>query len=231
MGKKKIKDVTEANTAPNTPNTGREIARMTEDQIRAMTQDQRFELLQLAIDSIREEEAKGMHTHVKALKQRLELLCKNTNVIGGVEDVRRQIWEDNHGRILSAIHNYVLEYNAMPAVNEIAKRCKLSRQTVHEHLREGIANPYYQEQIKRMEYLTDTVLKTLYKLAINGNVAAGKVFLENVFKPTQPATIRQQNNYLQINNTKIDEVLISELPQTARLQIEEIIKQNILKTA
>jgi hypothetical protein len=41
-----------------------------------------------------------------------------------------------------------------------------------------------------------------------------------------PTSIKQQNNYLQFNNTRIDEVTVNELPEEARIQIESIIKQH-----
>lgn len=231
MSKKTLNALREEFEQPGPPQTGQDIARLTEEKVKALTNEERFETLQLAVKSIREEEEAGQYDNVKALLDKLELICSHTSVIGGAEDMRRQIWEDNHSRILATIHNFVIEHNRMPGINEIGRQCKLSRQTVHEHLRDGIAGRYYQEQLKRMEYLTDSVLKTLYNLAIKGNVAASKVFLDNVLKSTQPTTIRQQTNYVQVNNTKIDEVLISELPATARLQIEDIVKQYTNKVA
>ena len=67
----------------------------------------------------------------------------------------------------------------------------------------------------------------MYKESINGNVAASKILLDNIYRMNEPAVqhIKQQNNYVQINNTKIDEVVVAELPDEARRQIVEIISQ------
>ena len=73
--------------------------------------------------------------------------------------------------------------------------------------------------------MTGNVLNALYKIGIReNNIKALKFFLDYVKEPS-PTVIKEQNNYLQINNTRIDEVTVNQLPDAARLQIETIIKQ------
>ncbi len=83
------------------------------------------------------------------------------------------------------------------------------------------------------EGLTDNIYKNLYYQAINGSVQASKILLDNIYRSsTTPATnIREQNNYIQINNTKIDELTIAELPDVAKDKIIDILKQYAIKRA
>lgn len=206
------------------PTTSQELEKLTEDRIKAFSTEDRFTVLKTILERVEEEEARGQSGTARRLLDRVDVFCRHLTVLGGSEDIRRQLWDKNHRTILQEIHSYLLQYGAMPPANELAKRCKLSRQTVYEHLKEGIAGKFYQEQLRGMEYLTENVLTVLYRLSAEGNVSAAKVYLENVIKITQPVTnIKQQNNYLQINNTKIDELTINELPEEARIKIEQII--------
>lgn len=209
------------------------ILALKEEDIKALAIADKRALLDACIAEIKKREETGDHTIAEDIREQLTVICKYIAVVGGAEDLRRQDWESNHSSILSYIHNHVLNYYSFPTVNKIAQETKLSRQTVHKHLGEGIANKYYQEKLKYWEYLTEGILKNLYKESINGNVAASKVLLDNIYRMNQPAptNIRQQTNYVQINNTKIDEVVIAELPEAARLQIVDIINEYTKKTA
>lgn len=213
--------------------TADDVFSLDEETIKALPKEERVALLKACVDLIRTSEADGDYQDAQKLRTIVDTICQYTLVQGGAEDLRRQDWENNHSSILGSIHNYVLNNYSFPTVNTIAKDTKLSRQTVHAHLKEGIANKFYQERLKTWEYLTDAILKNLYKESINGNVAASKVLLDNIYRLGQPPAqhIRQQNNYLQINNTKVDEVVIAELPDDARRQIVDIITQYTQKTA
>lgn len=213
------------------PTETKQIIALTEEEINAFAYEQRAALMHRIADLVAQEEASNESGNVARLFQVLEVVCRNLPVLGGYEDIRRQHWEMNHAKIINEIHNYVLKHNTIPPVNVIANLTKLSRQTVHCHLREGIAGKYYAEHLKTFEYLSVSLLNKLYELGITGNVAAAKVYLEHVMKATQPAPIRQQNNYVQVNNTRIDEIIINELPDDAKRAIESIINTYTVKTA
>lgn len=216
-----------------TPTTYEAIIALKEEEIKQMDTEETFKVMRQLFERIAEEEEKNEGVRAKNLRDKLPELCKFKRTYGGLEDLRRQDWEQNHSRILSAIHNLVNEHYGFPTINAIAVKAQLSRVTVYEHLKQGIGGQFYQERLNTWEYLTDGILKNLYKESIDGNVAASKVLLDNIYRLKQPpvTNIKQQNNYLQINNTRIDEVTISELPDEARLQIENILTQYTKKTA
>jgi hypothetical protein len=102
--------------------------------------------------------------------------------------------------------------------------------SVFHHLEAGLAGGFMQEHLKMYESLTVDVLQLLYMQALEGSPAAAKIYIDSVLKISQlnqapGTTIRQQNNYVQVNNTRIDEMTINQLPDTAREQIEAIINQ------
>jgi hypothetical protein len=210
-----------------------EVANLKEEDIAKLSLKEKQILLDRLIELIPAQEKEGYHTRANILREKMYFLAENhLTVEGGVEDFKRQDWEINHIKILSFIHNHVLNNNSFPAINTISNGVELSRQTVHAHLREGINNKFYQERLKTWEALTDSIYKNLYYQAIqNGNIQASKILLDNIYRDKQPQTIKQQNNYIQINNTKIDELTIAELPDVAKEKIVEIVNQYTIKKA
>jgi len=214
-----------------------EVLEITDDELAKLSSDKKIDIANKAIELKAKAEKAGYNRIAKELLEKaIEIVEKHLKgkTANEGKDIRRQDWESNHATILSAIHNYVLHNNSFPAVNTLTKETGLSRQTIHEHLKEGIAGEFYQERLKTWEALTDNIFKNLYYQAIqNGSVAASKVLLDHICKISQPPAnnISQQNNYIQINNTKIDEVTIAELPEGARAQIIEIIHRHAIKKA
>lgn len=215
-------------------NTYDDVLKLTEEDIAKLSHRERRALLDSSNLLISKAEKEGMYSIAKDLKIKLYLLIeKYIPLEGGVKDWKRQDWEINHIKISSCIHNHVLNNNSFPAINTIAEKTELSRQTIYEHLKTGIAGEFYQEKLKMWEGLTDNIYKNLYYQAINGSVQASKILLDNIYRSsTTPATnIREQNNYIQINNTKIDELTIAELPDVAKDKIIDILKQYAIKRA
>jgi predicted DNA-binding protein YlxM (UPF0122 family) len=215
-------------------NTYDDVLNITEEEIAKLPFKDQRALLDSCSDLFIKAEKEGKYGTVKRIKEKIHLLIeKYTPLEGGLKDYKRQDWEVNHYKISSCIHNHVLNNNSFPAINTIAQNTGLSRQTIYEHLKTGIAGEFYQEKLKIWESLTDNIYKNLYYQAINGNVQASKILLDNIYRSsTTPATnIREQNNYIQINNTKIDELTIAELPDVAKDKIIDILKQYAIKRA
>ena len=212
-----------------------DVLNITKEEIAKLNKDEHFKIVESIAGLITKAEKAGLSATSKDLKERMYYICETyleSSIVGGTKDLRRQDWENNHSRIQAAIYNYVVNNNSIPTATNLADNTGLSRQTIHEHLKEGVANEFYQERLQAWQSLTDNIFKILYRQAINGSVQASKVLLDNIQRSTQPApvnNIRQQNNFIQINNTKIDEVTIEALPASARSAIEQIIKQNTIK--
>lgn len=145
--------------------------------------------------------------------------------------VKNQLWESNHATITYTISSLIQEYGRMPSKNEIALNTKLSRQTVHKHLKEFSNHAFYKEELQQFKYASVKILARLYKYAMNGDVKACKVYLDMVgFKNDSidsGITSNTQNNFIQINNTILNQENLSKLNQSQIIEIENILKMAI----
>lgn len=142
---------------------------------------------------------------------------------------RNQQWEINHQKIIRAINSYFREYpGSPPSVSHIAAEAGLSRPTVYKHLKEGAGSHRYQQELDNFRYMTVKVLGILYTLVQQGDLKAIKIYLD-YFKDSPSSAPAQrigtQNNYIQINNTRLSEETLQVLPPSALEEIESIINQ------
>ena len=112
---------------------------------------------------------------------------------------KNKLYEHNHRNILYAIDREVRKGGWIPSVTEIAKATDLSRQTVTKHLRDFQDSDLYNEQQAKLESMRFSVLGLLYKLSVEGNLKACKLFLDyskgNTFGNIGTFIDKQQNNY------------------------------------
>lgn len=153
--------------------------------------------------------------------QKIELLLDNTT--------KNQLWEMNHNQITAAMSDLMQELNRMPSKTEIAIKTELSRQTIHKHLKEYMIHPTYLQQVEQFRFMSAKVLAKVFKFAVNGDMAAAKLYFNVIGMSGQNANntlIQNQNNYIQINGTVLSQETIK------RLNPDQLnIIENILKTA
>jgi hypothetical protein len=148
-------------------------------------------------------------------REKVEPICNET--------VRNQLWEYNHNTITRTIHNYILENNRTPSANEISIETGISRQCIHRHLKEFSTHPMYIERYEQFKTMGGRVLSAMYQMAITGDTKAAKIFLQATGHIKQH---KEQNNYIQINNLKVSEDTIRQLPPAKILQIEKLISKH-----
>jgi len=137
---------------------------------------------------------------------------------------RNEIWEFNHSKIAIIIERYVKETGKMPTAADIATGTKLSRQTVHKHLKAFSSSPNLSDQTNGMGIMLPRVMGSILRQALNGDLKAAKIYVDAATKQTgTPATVINQNNYIQINNTIINQQLIEQLSPDQLKRIELII--------
>ena len=141
-------------------------------------------------------------------------------------EIRRDRWRVNQRKIETELHKFLFNGHRLPTNEELSLKTGLSRVTINKHLKEGAGASIFKEDMEVYRLLTSKAITKLYTLGIkNNDVRALKIFLD-YFKDNSPTPpIKTQNNYLQINNTRIDEFTVNLLPDEARLQIETILKQ------
>lgn len=148
------------------------------------------------------------------------------------EDVRNRTWEANHRRITYGIALFVNNRGRMPTQNEIVRDTSLSRQTVQKHMKEYHKHPLFNEHLNYFQFMTHRVMGVLLQRCMDGNVQAIKMYMDMMTKSNPlPSHVPQgntfinnnQNNYMQINNTILNQQVIQELSPEQLQKIEAII--------
>jgi len=142
---------------------------------------------------------------------------------------KNQLWENNHHRITVAITKLLEDYGKMPTKNQISAEAGLSRQTISKHLKDYQSHPLYVEEMQKFKFMADRVLSKVYKIAVsNSDVKAARLYFEVLgYLGNQSGlntTINTQNNFIQINQTKLSQETIKHLSPDQLAQIEGILK-------
>lgn len=198
----------------------------------------------LALDRVTKDAIKDL---CKQDREQLgQILTENFNGLKGIErdnflekyddiiepSTRNQLWENNHSQITWAISNLMQDYGRMPSKTEIATKTDLSRQTVHKHLKGYTDNPIYKQQVEQFKYMASKVLAKVFQFAVNGNMAAAKLYFEIISNSKNgqfPSNtiIQTQNNYIQINGLVLSQERIKQLTSEQLNTIEAILKDTL----
>jgi hypothetical protein len=140
---------------------------------------------------------------------------------------RAAIAEYYHAIIIAEIENVVSRTGCIPPVVNIAQSTGLSRKTVHKYLRNFRMSETWNEKKDALNMMSQNVLSMMLRQALNGDARASKIYLDFVHKSfLAETTSGNQNNYIQINNTVINQQLIQQLnPEQLKL-IEQIISES-----
>jgi hypothetical protein len=144
------------------------------------------------------------------------------------DDLKNQIWEQNHCEIRRQLSDFLRQNNRMPSRNELCKLTGLSRVTVHKHLKDFHLTAFYVDRIQQYKLLAAELVDRLFIFACNGDMSAAKLYLQAVggLPAAEKETVikNQQNNFVQINGMVITEEQFKRLPQDLIGKIEEILK-------
>ena len=78
------------------------------------------------------------------------------------DSVKNQLWENNHISITWAISTLMQEHGRMPSKAEIAIKTDLSRQTVHNHIKDYKNHPQYLVQNEQFKFMANKVLAKVF---------------------------------------------------------------------
>lgn len=171
-----------------------------------------------------------MNEKINTLKglEREAFIEKCYNVFN--DSVKNQLWENNHNSITWAISTLMQEYGRMPSKAEIATKTELSRQTVHKHFKDYSNHPQYLIQNEQFKFMTNKVLARVFYYAVNGDMAAAKLYLNSMGANENNkgnTLIQNQNNYIQINGLVLNQETIKQLKPEQLLLIENVLKAAI----
>jgi hypothetical protein len=144
-------------------------------------------------------------------------------------NIKRERWYLNDALIKQYIDSMLTKNNVLPTNTDIHKATGLSRVTVDKHLKESSSSNYRTEELEKFKLLNNLAISRLYKIGMTfNNTKALKMFIDYTGEPKKTII---NNNYLQINNTRIDSLLIDQLPPETKNQIEALILKNTLNLA
>lgn len=154
-------------------------------------------------------------------------LVENVKFISNQEYIEKKniTWEINHELILSAISDYVKDYQTLPSVTRLSHRLDLSRNTITKHLKK-YHKEHEEDDFQRLKMLRDKGLLMMYSYGIrDSNMQALNIFFNTVSKmeKVRGESIKTQNNYIQFNDIKIEESMLKNLSQEKLDQIMDII--------
>lgn len=143
-----------------------------------------------------------------------------------IEDIRNTTYETNHRVITSYIHNYIIENRCFPSMTQINKGTTLSRQTIYNHLKEGINSKHNKLVKGTNEIMSLSALSKLYLIGIqdrNANALKHFIQLSGIINNNTSSV----NNFIQINNLKISREDFNQLPIETILEVEQLITKSL----
>jgi DNA-binding protein Fis len=137
---------------------------------------------------------------------------------------RNEIWELNHIKIIQEITSCIEQYGRMPTKLELASLVGLSRQTLHKHLKEYKDNPLYNQHIDQFQFMSQKLLAKMFQFAIKGDVKAGRLYFDMVGH-LGPQKVKNQTNYIQVNNLIIREDELKALTSDQLSKLESVLTE------
>jgi hypothetical protein len=135
---------------------------------------------------------------------------------------KNEIWESNHLAILQEVTSFIEENGRMPLIIELVDRVGLSRQTLTKHMKEYKSHPLYEVHMDQYRMMSERLLAKMFQFAMMGNVKAGRLFFDMV---GGGRGVRNQTNYIQVNNLVISEERLRELSPDQLGRIETILTE------
>lgn len=143
-----------------------------------------------------------------------------------IGSLKRERWYLNDALIKGCIDTNVMKKGVLPNNTAICRETGLSRVTIYNHLKENGHSLYREEELEKFKVLNNLAITRIYKIGMSKNdPKALKMFVDLTGEPKKTVI---NNNYIQINNTRIDSLLIDQLPIETKNQIEALILNNRL---
>ena len=153
-------------------------------------------------------------------------LVEKIAMVSNDPELKKDVWEMNHQKVVNAISAHLTEYGFLPTQTTLAKQTGLSRQSIAMHLKAYRDQPAFTDHLEQLKLMKFTVLERVLAQAVSGDLKAAKIFIDAVDKTeerpstTTSNTIKQQNNYIQVNGLVISEEKLGQLSPEQLLQLE-----------
>lgn len=166
---------------------------ITKEELNSLSKDEQSELKEKLNDLILNSTGTKKD---RAYKKTWELVDNET---------KNSLWEFNHVKIINTIHNELVNNFAMPTTSTLEGLTGISRQTISKHLKTFKDREFYGLQEQQFKIMKYSILKKLFKMSMEGDVKACKLYLEATGETNQNIRANQyidkQQNNISINNS------------------------------
>jgi hypothetical protein len=144
-----------------------------------------------------------------------------------VSDDHTLQFQRNQNTIKKALDAYISAHGKMPTSTTLAKLTGLSRPTIHPHLKEGLLNARFKEELAKLKLLSTDLFAKLYQMAQEGDKQAIKMIMDIILGSSQKMQTNTQNNYIQVNNLRIQNENFDRLTLKTKKRIERLIRKDL----
>ncbi len=155
------------------------------------------------------------------------VLKEETENIAQVSEEERTLqFQRNQHTIKQALEAYISVHGKMPTLTTLAKVTGLSRPTLYTHFREGALNLKFREEMAKLKLVSTNLLAKLYNLAMAGDKQAIKMVFD-ILISGQKMQGETQNNFIQVNNLRIENHNLDRLTPRTKRKIERLIRKDL----
>lgn len=148
------------------------------------------------------------------------------NIAQTTEEERTLQFQRNQHTIKQALEAYISVHGKMPTLTILAKVTGLSRPTIYTHFREGALNLKFREEMAKLKLVSTNLLAKLYQLAMEGDKQAIKMVFD-ILVSGQKVQGGTQNNFIQVNNLRIQNHNFDRLTPKTKRKIERLIRKDL----
>lgn len=164
------------------------------------------------------------------LMMRMASECSDDMILneGGTseQDERTIQFQRNQNTLKRALIGYIAAHGTLPSTTTLAKITGLSRPTIQNHLKEDVLNVFFKQELLKVQLLSTDLLVKLYQMAQDGDLRAIKMLFDIILSG-QKVQVNTQNNFIQINNLRVQNNNFEKLSPKAKVKIEKIIRNDL----
>jgi hypothetical protein len=143
-----------------------------------------------------------------------------------VHETRTIQFQRNRHAIKTALDAYITKNGKLPSTTTLSKITGFTRPTIEAHLKAGAINLHFRQELSKLQLLSSDLLVKLYHLGLNGDAKAIKMLVD-ILLAGQKFKSGTTQNFIQINNLRVDNRNLDRLRPKAKAQIEKIIRREL----
>lgn len=142
------------------------------------------------------------------------------------QETRTIQFQRNRHVIKTALDAYIAKNSKLPSTTALSKITGFTRPTIEAHLKAGAINLHFRQELSKLQLLSSDLLVKLYQLGLNGDAKAIKMLVD-ILLAGQKFNVGTTQNFIQINNLRVDNRNLDKLRPKAKAQIEKIIRREL----